>query len=74
MYYISSWAIHVNERGISGVLQAALTNNLIGASDSVWRGPGGDAVVETLEGDIADSEYAEFVDGGIVEDYLHDDD
>ena len=69
--YFNSWTIHTQT--FSGAFQDALTNNQIGASWSVFRGPSGDAVVAENIAEL-DEDYADYVESGIVEDYLHDED
>jgi len=68
--YFSSWTIHTET--FAGAFQDALTNNQIDAADAVWRGPSGDAVV--CDGVPLDEEYADYIEDGIVEDYLIDED
>ncbi len=73
--YFSSWEIYT--KTFAGAFQEALTNNQFGAAATVWRGPSGDAVVSDEgwigEGWIND-EYADYIEDGIVEDYLSDED
>ena len=64
--YFTAWDIYTQT--FAGAFQQALTNNQIDASNTVYRGPSGDAVV--IEDDELDEEYADYVEDGIVEDYL----
>ena len=66
--YFSAWTIHTET--YAGAFQQALTDNQIDASDIVWRGPSGDAMVTSADDYLLDEEYAEYTEDGIVEDYL----
>ena len=68
--YFSDWTIHTQTFAVA--FQQALTDNRIGADWSVWRGPSGDALATDEHPD--DEEYADYIEDGIVEDYLHDED
>jgi len=68
-HYISSWEIYTSS--ISQELQKALTDNKIGTESIVWTGPSGDAIVADSAGDL-DEEYAEYVDSGLVSEYISD--
>ena len=69
--YFTAWTIHAH--GFAGAFQQALTDNQIGASWNVYRGPSGDAVVAENIAEL-DEEYADYIEDGIVEDYLNDED
>jgi len=66
--YFSAWTIYT--KTFAGAFQEALTANQIDASDIVWRGPSGDAMVTSEDDYLLDEEYADYVEDGIVEDYL----
>ncbi len=68
--YFSAWTIHTQT--FAGAFQQALTNNQIGAADTVYRGPSGDALVVTDDDCLLDEEYADYTEDGVVEDYLTD--
>ena len=65
--YFDSWTIHTQT--FAGAFQQALTDNQIGASWGVYRGPSGDAVVAENIAELGEV-YADYVEDGIVEDYL----
>jgi hypothetical protein len=65
--YISDWEIHTN--GIRNIIQQAVENSKIVASDTVWHGPSGDAVIAATAADI-EEEYGDYIDSGQVEEYL----
>jgi len=65
--HFTSWTIHVET--LAGAFQKALTDNQIDASWGVYRGPSGDAVVADNIAEL-DEDYADYVEDGIVEDYL----
>ena len=69
--YFDSWTIYTQT--FAGAFQDALTNNQIGSSWGVYRGPSGDAVVAENIAEL-DEDYADYVEDGIVEDYLADED
>jgi hypothetical protein len=68
--YFTGWTIYTQT--CSGAFQQALTDNQIDAGWAVWRGPSGDALVTDEFPD--DEEYADYIESGNVEDYLHDED
>ena len=65
--YFTAWTIHVETP--ANAFQDALTNNQIDSSWGVYRGPSGDIVVAENIGEL-DDEYADYIEDGIVEDYL----
>lgn len=66
--YISDWAIHT--KGIREILAEAVKSDKIQASDIVWRGPSGDAVVASDPASL-DEQYGDYTDSGQVSEYLN---
>ena len=67
--YIGAWTIHTSS--LRRELQTALQRDEITATDIVWAGPSGDVVVAATASDIEDiEEYAEYIDSGMVSEYL----
>lgn len=66
--YFSAWTIHTET--FAGAFQRALTANRIDASDTVWRGPSGDAMVTSSDDSVLDEDYGDYTEDGIVENYL----
>lgn len=65
--YISAWGIHTGS--LRSILAKAVEDGEINATDIVWRGPSGDAIVASDPASL-EEEYAEYVDSGQVEEYL----
>lgn len=68
--YISSWWAYTS--GIHAILEEAVAQGKIEEDDIVWCGPSGDYVVAATAADLDDN-YMEYSDGGLVSEYLHDD-
>jgi len=70
MFYISSWTI--DTEGLSATLAEALSKGKIKSDDVVWAGPSGDAVIAATAADLDDEEeYADYIDNGLVKEYLN---
>ena len=67
--YISAWEIHTGS--LRNILAKAVSDGEIATDDIVWNGPAGDSVVAATAFEI-EEEYAEYLDGGTVEEYLDD--
>ncbi len=67
MTYISGWEIHTGSLGQS--VAQAVELGKVELTDTVWVGPGGDAVIANTAADL-DEEYADYSDGGLVEEYV----
>ena len=65
--YISNWAIWTGN--IREILGVKVAQGEIKASDIVWRGPQGDAVVAATAADV-EEEYGDYTDAGQVSEYL----
>ena len=68
MTYFSAWEIHCG--GLRGLIAASLAADEIDSSDVVWRGPSGDVIVAASPYEIEGSEYDEYIDGGLVSEYV----
>jgi len=67
--YISAWTIHTGS--LRSEIASALEQGEVAASDIVWRGPSGDAIIAASPADL-DEEYTEYTDSGMVSEYLDD--
>jgi len=67
--YISAWTIHTGS--LRSEIASALEQGEVAASDTVWRGPSGDAIIAATSADL-DEEYAEYTDSGLVSEYVHE--
>lgn len=64
---IHAWSIYTTS--IIDRIEKALESGHIKATDIVWQGPSGDAVVAATAAEL-DEEYAEYVDRGQVSEYI----
>jgi len=69
MKYISAWEIHTST--LRKRVEEAVKSGEARPNDIVWVGPSGDAVTAATAADL-EEEYAEYVDKGLVQEYLDD--
>ena len=65
MKYFSAWEIYT--QGLRQLVEKAFQDNEVQSRDIVWRGPSGDAVIAD---DVVDTDYIDYTDEGMVEEYL----
>ena len=64
--FISAWTRFSN---LGKVLKGFIAAGDIAATDTVWQGPDGSVVVAPTAGHL-DDEYADYVDEGLVSEYV----
>ena len=65
--YISAWAVYT--KGLAAKVQQLFHSNYVNRDDVVWVGPSGDAIICADAGGLGE-EYGDYMDGGLVEEYL----